>query len=65
VFAVSASLVERDRQAYINAGFDGWILKPIYFKRLSTLLGGIVDDAARKSCLYHPGEWEKWWMVSG
>ncbi|PMD35535.1 putative cyanobacterial phytochrome B [Hyaloscypha variabilis F] len=59
IFAVSASLVERERQTYINAGFDGWILKPIDFKRLNVLLLGIVEDATRQSCLYKPGEWEK------
>ncbi|KAG4429085.1 hypothetical protein IFR05_015432 [Cadophora sp. M221] len=59
IFAVSASLVERERQTYINAGFDGWILKPIDFKRLNILLQGIVDDKIRNSCLYQPGEWER------
>lgn len=59
VFAVSASLIEKDRQLYIDAGFDGWILKPIDFKRLSTLLCGIVEERTRKGCLYKPGEWER------
>ena len=59
IFAVSASLVERERQTYINAGFDGWILKPIDFKRLNVLLLGIVEDDTRQSFLYKPGEWEK------
>ena len=59
IFAVSASLVERECQTYINAGFDGWILKPIDFKRLNTLLAGIVEDEIRNSCLYKPGEWER------
>lgn len=59
VFAVSASLIEKDRQLYIDAGFDGWILKPIDFKRLSTLLCGIVEEHTRKGCLYKAGEWER------
>lgn len=59
IFAVSASLVERERQKYINAGFDGWILKPIDFKRLSTLLAGIVEDDTRQACLYRAGQWER------
>lgn len=59
IFAVSASLIEKDRQLYIDAGFDGWILKPIDFKRLSTLLCGIVEEHTRKTCLYRPGEWER------
>ncbi|KAI9736558.1 MAG: hypothetical protein M1818_006069 [Claussenomyces sp. TS43310] len=59
VFAVSASLVERERQTYVNAGFDGWVLKPIDFKRLSVLLLGIVDEKIRNESLYVPGEWER------
>ena len=59
IFAVSASLIENERQAYVNGGFDGWILKPIDFKRLSILLLGIVQASTRESCLYKPGEWEK------
>lgn len=59
IFAVSASLVERERQSYIDAGFDGWVLKPIDFKRLNVLLKGIVDDKVRESCLYQPGKWER------
>jgi CheY-like chemotaxis protein len=58
IFAVSASLVERERQTYIDAGFDGWVLKPVDFKRLNKLLDGIVEDETRNSCLYKTGEWE-------
>lgn len=64
VIAVSASLLEKDIQMYMAAGFDGWILKPIDFKRLNVLLEGIVDQETRTSCLYQPGEWEKGgWLV--
>lgn len=59
IFAVSASLIERERQIYIDAGFDGWILKPIDFRRLSTLLDGISDTEIRRSCFYEPGQWER------
>jgi DNA-binding response OmpR family regulator len=59
VIAVSASLIEREKDTYVNAGFDGWILKPIDFKRLETLLQGIVDDGVRDNCLYVSGEWER------
>ncbi|KAH8601359.1 putative cyanobacterial phytochrome B [Bisporella sp. PMI_857] len=66
IFAVSASLMERNRQEYIDAGFDGWILKPIDFQRLNTLLTGIVEYATRKSCLYKAGKWENggWFQKS-
>ena len=65
IFAVSASLIEKDRQTYIDAGFDGWILKPVDFKRLAVLLEGIVEDKTRTKCLYKPGEWERGgWFVA-
>lgn len=67
VFAVSASLVEKDRQTYIDSGFDGWIMKPIDFQRVHTLLGGVKSDAMRSACLYQPGMWEQggWFQRGG
>jgi CheY-like chemotaxis protein len=59
VFAVSASLVEREKDVYVDAGFDGWILKPVDFKRLEMLLQGIMDDGVRNRALYTPGQWEQ------
>ena len=59
IFAVSASLFEKERQSYIDVGFDGWILKPIDFKRLSVLLSGIIEQGTRESNLYRPGHWEQ------
>ena len=58
IIAVSASLVEKERQTYVDAGFDGWILKPIAINRLSDIIKGIVDDQARKENLYRSGGWE-------
>lgn len=59
VMAVSASLVEREKDTYVGAGFDAWILKPINFARLERLLRGLVDDTVRDEALYVPGEWER------
>lgn len=59
VFAVSASLVEKDRGSYVDSGFDGWIMKPIDFHRVNVLLGGVRCDAARDSCIYQAGMWEE------
>ncbi|KAI1387993.1 hsp90-like protein [Hypoxylon trugodes] len=59
IFAVSASLVERERPIYVEAGFDGWILKPIDFKRLNVLLDGITNKDIRTECLYVLGKWER------
>ncbi|GAB1196561.1 hypothetical protein APSETT444_005833 [Aspergillus pseudonomiae] len=58
IFAVSASLLEKDAEKYISAGFDGWIMKPINFERLNTLLAGLRDDDIRNSATYQPGKWE-------
>jgi len=58
-FAVSASLLEEKRQEIINFGIDGWILKPIDFERLRTILRGIVDPTQRERDLYREGRsWE-------
>jgi len=66
IIAVSASLIERDRQQYIDAGFDAWILKPIPFDRLNKLMGAIVDFNSREECLYKPGQWERGgWFHTG
>lgn len=59
IFAVSASLLEKDAPTYIETGFDGWIMKPIDFKRLNIFLQGLQEDEARNSTTYRPGEWEK------
>lgn len=59
IFAVSASLQEREKESYTTAGFDGWILKPIDFKRLETLLFGIIDDKTRNDAVYVAGQWER------
>ena len=59
IIAVSASLLEKERQTYIDAGFDGWILKPISFDRLKHIMLGIVDAGARKDNLYKSGGWER------
>ena len=58
IIAVSASLVEKERHVYIDAGFDGWILKPISFNRLIDIMTGIVDERVREDNLYKPGGWE-------
>nr|POE75486.1 hypothetical protein CFP56_53598 [Quercus suber] len=58
IIAVSASLVERERPNYSSAGFDGWILKPIAFDRLSVIMNGLTQRQTRKENLYGPGRWD-------
>ncbi|KAF7505489.1 hypothetical protein GJ744_000736 [Endocarpon pusillum] len=59
IFAVSASLLEKDREVYVKIGFDGWILKPVNFRRVDSLLRGIVDEKVRNDCLFETGQWER------
>jgi CheY-like chemotaxis protein len=65
IFAVSASLLEKDRQTYIDSGFDGWIMKPIDFQRIYELLGGVKSTEMRRSCFYRPGMWEQGGWFAG
>ncbi|KAJ7645612.1 phytochrome-like protein [Mycena polygramma] len=65
IFAVSASLQDHRREEMANYGMDGWILKPIDFKRLKVILKGVTDPAQRALDLYHPGcSWEAGgWLI--
>jgi len=62
IFAVSASLLEEKRQEIDNSGIDGWILKPIDFQRLRSVLRGIVDPAQRVKDLYRA---DRSWELGG
>jgi CheY-like chemotaxis protein len=60
IFAVSASLLEKQRGELSGCGMDGWILKPIDFKRLNVLLEGVTDASQRENDIYRPGcSWER------
>ncbi|KAK0201594.1 hypothetical protein DFS33DRAFT_1348574 [Desarmillaria ectypa] len=59
MFAVSASLFEQQRDKLLKCGMDGWILKPIDFKRLGVILSGVTDVCQRQRDVYRPGcNWE-------
>ncbi|PFH53382.1 hypothetical protein AMATHDRAFT_45648 [Amanita thiersii Skay4041] len=65
IFAVSASLVEKQREELIEHGMDGWIVKPIDFTRLKFLLLGVTNPLQRQKDMYRPGyNWEQGgWLV--
>ncbi len=65
IIAVSASLSEERVNEYMESGFDGWILKPIDFKRLEAILIAIEDEQTREILLYGSGNWDKggWFIV--
>lgn len=59
IFAVSASLYEEHRGEMHKLGMDGWILKPIDFKRLRIILKGVSDPSQREKDVYNIGyNWE-------
>ena len=63
IFAVSASLPESRAKEISDAQFDGWILKPINFRRVREIIGGLWDSQKRRNDLYTPGtskiNWER------
>ncbi|GAA5836366.1 hypothetical protein JCM9279_000365 [Rhodotorula babjevae] len=59
ILAVSASLPERERPTIVDAELDGWLLKPIDFKRLRRLMRGALEPEARDPEIYRPGQWER------
>lgn len=66
VFAVSASLQEKQKDSMISFGIDGWILKPIDFRRLRKILEGIHDFEQRQRDIYMPGfSWENGGWLTG
>ncbi|KAH0535916.1 hypothetical protein FGG08_007175 [Glutinoglossum americanum] len=66
ILAVSASLQESHREEYIADGFDGWILKPVDFRRLEVLMRGVTEGDWRGREVYHEGEWDKGgWLFGG
>ncbi|KAI0685013.1 hypothetical protein BC835DRAFT_1291358 [Cytidiella melzeri] len=55
IFAVSASLFESQFDAMYARGMDGWISKPLDFKRLRVILRGVTDTAQRARDVYRKG----------
>lgn len=47
IFAVSASLDQHTQGSLTAIGFDGWLSKPIDFKRLHAVLEGVTDPESR------------------
>jgi len=61
IFAVSGMLRRGDEQQYAEAGFDGWMPKPIDMKRLVTYLAGAWDAVTRRRGTYD----EKYFELGG
>lgn len=52
ILAVSASLHERAKHTIEEVGIDGWILKPVDFRRLASLMRGAIDREKRWEEVY-------------
>ena len=65
IVAVSASLSNGRVHEYVEAGFDGWLLKPIDFQRLEAVLRATVDEETRQTLLYGKEAWERggWFKI--
>lgn len=60
ILAISTNPMQEDKRfELLQAGFDGWLVKPIDFRRLENVLLGVGDTKVRREALYSPGEWEK------
>ncbi|KAG5351128.1 hypothetical protein C0989_007834 [Termitomyces sp. Mn162] len=60
IFAVSASLAEKQHDELVQIGVDGWILKPIDFRRLAVIMKGVTDADQRARDIYRIGcNWEE------
>ncbi|KAJ9107618.1 hypothetical protein QFC21_001077 [Naganishia friedmannii] len=58
IIAVSATLLEKQRTE-LGVDFDGWMLKPIDFKRMLRILSGISQPELRADDAYERGQWER------
>jgi CheY-like chemotaxis protein len=60
IFAISATLKEELRERMVGYGLDGWVLKPVDFKRLNRLLEGITETETRVKDIWAAGhDWER------
>ena len=64
IIAVSATLLE-SQKVELGVDFDGWMLKPIDFKRLLHILVGISEPDRRKEDAYERGRWERGGWLNG
>jgi hypothetical protein len=59
IFAVSASLDRHTQESLSAVGFDGWLSKPLDFKRLGGILEGIISREARRQAKSAAGDYKR------
>ncbi|KAF2709473.1 hypothetical protein K504DRAFT_526003 [Pleomassaria siparia CBS 279.74] len=52
IFAISSALYQHTQESLQEAGFDGWLSKPVDFQRLSLILKGATDEESRLKGIY-------------
>jgi CheY-like chemotaxis protein len=57
IIAISASLEEPCKDEYSRKGVDGWMLKPVNFRRLDMMVRGIHDTGLRDIFLSSEVTW--------
>jgi len=62
IIAIAPSLQDDARFDFIQNGFDGWLVKPLDFKRLDVMLQGVKDVGMRCDSLYVPGQGSGGWF---
>jgi CheY-like chemotaxis protein len=57
IFAVSAGLDQHSQESLEDAGFDGWMSKPIDFKKLAIVIEGVLDHDRRVMAKSRAGDY--------
>jgi CheY-like chemotaxis protein/anti-sigma regulatory factor (Ser/Thr protein kinase) len=57
IFAVSAGLNQYSQDSLEDAGFDGWLSKPIDFKKLAVIMEGVRDHDVRGLAMSRDGDY--------
>lgn len=58
VFAISGHLRREEAAKYVDAGFDGWMPKPVDMSRIGLYLAGALDQGTRQRGVYDEKQFE-------
>lgn len=58
IFAISGHLRRADAQKHVDAGFDGWMPKPVDMSRIGLYLAGALDQGMREKGMYDEKQFE-------
>ncbi|KAL4806369.1 hypothetical protein BDV18DRAFT_160436 [Aspergillus unguis] len=55
IIVLTEGETEKKREYYIECGFDGWLVKPLDYDRMTALVDSVLDDGLRRQNVYIPG----------